>query len=407
MRLPVDEHVSGGPLQSFADPAIEEECDVTIQSDVWEYGSDFHWPHMEPAGVRRPPPWSGAAGFVGSGRDGFRLVLDEGVTNRGWRRLLIPSYMCPTVMESLVSSGITVRAYPDRPAGGSESPVQVNAGTDDVVLDLNLFGLRDRSNLIVPDGVDVIEDHTHDPWSEWARRSDAAYAVASFRKVLPVPTGGVIWSPQGLTIPDPPAPTPDRLAASAKRMQAMILKGLYLDGHDVDKSLFRSLAQSGESKVATPPISGIPPADRALLDLFPAEAWRDTRLENHRYLMALFGGAPGVTILESVGTGSVPLSLVLVFHDARTRESVRERLLERDIYPTVLWDLTGAPAVGLTEEDLKLSRRIMSVPVDWRYGPDDLRRVAEVLSVAVRDSIESQSVLDTAILRQSADGVIP
>ena len=38
----------------------------------------------------------------------------------------------------------------------------------------------------------LIEDHIHDPLSDWSQSSNADYAVASLRKTLPVPIGAML-----------------------------------------------------------------------------------------------------------------------------------------------------------------------------------------------------------------------
>lgn len=306
--------------------------------------------------------------------------------HRSWRRLIVPSYMCPQVVES-VAEEIAVEAYPCRPSiGPRSSPIALDAGRGDVVLDINIFGLRERSSLDLAEGVDVIEDHSHDPWSCWAKASRAAFAFASLRKVLPLPSGGVVWSPIGLPVPQQFAPTAVREAASAERLKAMILKKLYLAGHDVDKASFRALAQSGESKSALGPISGMPAADLALLGACPIEMWRTTRLANYQYLTDRLSGASGITVLEADGIESVPFSVVVVFLSERIRDLVRERLISRRIYPAILWDLDRTATPWATQTDVDLSKRMLSIHVDWRYGPSDLDAAAEILSTAVDEA---------------------
>ena len=364
-------------LESRNDPAM------TDHTSVWEYGSEFHWPASLPVSDPEPTPWGAEARFVGSGRDGLRFLLEMGMAERNWRRLLIPSYFCPHVTASLVASGIEVATYPHRPPLDEGGPTEVDAGATDVVLNVNLFGLLPRSPLIVPEGVDVIEDHTHDPWSEWAFQSAASFAVASFRKVLPVPTGGVVWSPAGVTLPSQPEVSRERQLASDTRMRAMVLKSLYLTGHRVSKPLFRSLADFGEQRVSPPPVSGMPEGDRALLDLLPWAAWRNTRLQNHRLLSSLLGADNRINVLQPADFGSVPLSVVMLFEDNHVRTRVRDHLIANDVYPAILWDVRQAPPVGVAGEDVAVSERILSLHIDYRYGRADIEKVGDFIRAAV------------------------
>jgi hypothetical protein len=82
---------------------------------------------------------------------------------------------------------------------------------------MNYFGLRTPPDLELPEGVEVLEDHSHDPVSAWAEQSSADFCLASLRKTLPINDGGALWSPVGHRLP--PAP-PDRAAASGRCHQA-------------------------------------------------------------------------------------------------------------------------------------------------------------------------------------------
>ena len=67
-----------------------------------------------------------------------------------------------------------------------------------------------------------------------------------------------------------------------------------------------------------------------------------------------------------------PFNAILVFPDKVFREKYRSRLIQANIYPSVHWVLNG---IGSADSVL-LSDRIMTIPVDQRYGDDDIRRIA-------------------------------
>jgi hypothetical protein len=350
--------------------------------DRWEQGSDFHWPQLAAEEECGDHPWAGRpASFFGSGRDALRAMLGHGVVELGWKRLWIPSYFCQEVAAALHVPGVALHAYSDAP--GEEPSWPSDLGKSDAVLVVNFFGLREcvDSSHLKDGGAAIIEDHTHDPWSPWARSSWADFCVASLRKTLPVPEGGVVWSPRGKTLPAEPPVTDERQRAADAKRSAMLLKSRYLSGQPVEKDEFRALFIDGESHIASGPISGMTRATRALLGCFPVASWRKKRKENFGLLVACLAGVPWLRVLRPQDTSCVPLSTVIVTDTAERRENVRRALIANRIYPAVLWSLEEPVAGGsIPSEHVDLSRRVLSLHCDARYGESDLSRVAAELT---------------------------
>jgi len=82
--------------------------------DRWELGSEFNWLPYPPTNSETAP-WRKACRLYGTGRDALRALLLWGSDSHGWRRVLVPSYFCQDVIESLLSFGIEVSIYPDGP----------------------------------------------------------------------------------------------------------------------------------------------------------------------------------------------------------------------------------------------------------------------------------------------------
>jgi hypothetical protein len=333
-----------------------------VAADRWEHGSSLDL-SLE-SGVAQVP-WTGRSESLwGSGRDAMRGLLAWGRAEHGWRRLLVPSYYCQEVVEALQIE-IAVATYDLRPTTPRIDPVDVRDG--DVVLVVALFGAR--PGVQVPDGAVVLEDHSHDLLAPWAIGSDAHYAIASLRKTLPLPDGGVTWSPRGLDGPPERPMTPEHGAVALDRLSAMILKRQYLAGASIRKEAFRKIAARAEARIGRGAVSGISAYSRSRLSTLPIEAWREARAANLEAFRGAFGGAPGVHILDA------PFAVTLVFDDPARRDAVRAGLLHRRIYGTILWPQED-PVIPIGAADLDLSRRILSIHADQRYTPADMVRVA-------------------------------
>lgn len=338
----------------------------------WEHGSEFHAPGLL-LGETAADPWEGRGTLFGSARHALVALLEHGAARDGWRRLWVPSYFCQDVVDALQVPGIELRGYPASPRG-AEWPRGLGAG--DVLMAVNFFGLASRApEYGVGAGARVIEDHTHDPWSAWAMASRADWCLASLRKTLPVPDGAVLWSPAGETLPQPPL-TAEHTGAALEKWAGMGLKALYLAGASVDKDAYRALLVASESRLGSGAPSAISPVAAALLPALPTRTLRERRRSNAAALAAALEGAPGVEVLRPDSPAACPFSAVLVLASAELRQRVRAELIAARVYPAVLWPLEWATPDPAPPEHVELSRRMLSVHCDARYGEDDMRRVA-------------------------------
>src|SRR5690606_20086500 len=198
--------------------------------------SEFHYGCL-PGGAIAQHPWTDQqAVYGGSGRDVMRALIRM-LREDGLKRLWLPSYFCHEEVQG-IRQEISVETFSDLPLAGTSSPLaDIPFTPGDSILVVNHWGVRIAAPLDDPQrhGLVVIEDHTHDPWSAWAYRSQADYCVASLRKCLPIPDGGVLWSPRGRRQPDNLPLTVQRQKASHDKLSGMVLKTAYLQGAFPDK----------------------------------------------------------------------------------------------------------------------------------------------------------------------------
>ncbi len=341
-----------------------------MDSTRWEHGSDF--PLSRETGVLDAPWTARPATFWGTGRDALRALLRFGRDEKRWKRVLVPTFFCEEVVGALACE-LKVARYgdaPDRPL-----PARVDEERGDVLVVVNTFGGRDPSP--VETGAIVVEDHTHDPLSPWAFATSADYAVASLRKTLPLPDGGVLWSPKGAPLPPESPPTLAHRRAAGDRLLAMALKRAYLEGGPVEKDAFRDRAVAGERAIGRGEISGMTGASRARLPTLPGAKWRERRARNLGVFRAALGPLAGVRLLDA------PFAATLVFDDPARREHVRSALLAASVYPAVLWPLEAGRDAALPREHVLFSRRVLSLHCDYRYDDHDMERVARAVRAAL------------------------
>jgi hypothetical protein len=357
-----------------------------IHDKRWEHGSDFHLLLPDVAEVSKHP-WTDAHRLYASGRDAMHALLMQGQEARGWKRLLVPSYYCQQVVESFKASGIDICLYEDGPGEGHLALHTLPLQPGDVLLVVNFFGLDGSPDYQSLDRkqVEIIEDHSHDPWSDWAYASRADWCVASLRKALPLPDGGALWSPIDHRLPPQPEVNPQRSAASASRLAGMMLKMLYLEGYDVDKHDFRTLSFATEASFCEPGASGMTAWSISLMRALPVAHMRGLRRRNFNLLDEALAGMPGLQVLHgSSDQACCPFSCVLRLDSSAQRDQLRAHLLRAQIYPAVLWPLEKPAVPGIPGRHLELSRRLLSLHCDIRYSDTDMLRVAAAVRAAQR-----------------------
>lgn len=338
-----------------------------------EYGSEYHW--MEFGESIDSACFDQGSLLFSTGRSALVSLLRHGMRDFQWKKVWMPQYFCPEVTRAVRDTGINVGYYFDSPLDTPAIPADLGAGA--VIFINNHFGLRNRSHYAAfyGVGVPIIEDHSHDPWSNWAKTSSADFAIASYRKVLPIPDGAGLWSPRGNALCRCEGGETARIS---EKLRAMLLKAAYLTGGWPEKedylTLYRHYAESLGSNCFR--ISGL---SRNMLTAFPWEPWREQRKRNFGALQKNLPENDRMLVMKPDDDSCVPYSFVLVFDTPARRERVRQALFHQDIYPAVLWPITQSFQGQIEDAVIRLSERMLSIHIDGRYTEEDMRVIAAVV----------------------------
>ncbi|WP_127503264.1 hypothetical protein [Actinoplanes solisilvae] len=334
-----------------------------------EIGSEFHWDPALLLTVAREGHLPAGHQLFATGCGAMSALLRR-LAQPG--RLHVPSFFCMGVAEAL-SADMPLAWYRHRPDGRGPRFETLRARPGDVVLAQNLFGRDDGEAwhdwIDANPDVIVVEDHSHDPFGPWAESSTAPYAVASLRKTLPLPDGGLLWSPRGLPVP---APAGEPSTGAHLKLTAMLLKSAWLDGRPIAKETFRELQGRGEQTLLG---SAGPPSEftAAVLPVLNIARVRTASTRNARALSALLG-------LEcDVPRGAAPFRVQLLCPDEQSRDDLLRHLAGHGIFAPVHWRQDRGGVWSGDEESAELADRILTVPVDHRCGPADVHRAAQVL----------------------------
>jgi hypothetical protein len=349
------------------------------QNRCWEMGGEFHWSGL-PDGPRIP--WPQPRTWFALGHAAGLAIWHQHSSRSPKTSLWVPDYFCPEVMGAWREAGVRVRYYSDDPRWPYPDWDSLSPNSADLVLAVNYFGVRTGSAWQAwhrgHKDIVLMEDHSHDPLSDWVLNSKADYAFASLRKTFFAPDGAFLWSPRGH--PLPPEPRNRNWSGSALKLAAMIWKSEYLAGCEqgpVVKDTFRGFQVEGEKMLFKGRDSSISPWSRALLEAGCPIRWRQQREGNVRLFLELVGGENGIEpLFVDWPAEHCPFNAVLIFSSHKHREVVRSGLIAANVYPSIHW----MPMPDASTRSLDLSRRILTIPLDQRYGSQDVHCLASIFT---------------------------
>lgn len=340
-----------------------------------EFGSDFHYISGFQGMGNTLGDFNPHANYYADGRQALIHLYHS----QGWQRLWMPEYFCYDVIASLKEAGLNLMIYTDYPGTNNDEQTLETIQREghflhtDAILRVNYYGTRSFRSTEKLHVAAIVEDHTHDLIGDWPIHSTADWCIASLRKTLPIPEGGMLWSPMGLKLPLAPEMSEENEQIATIRWEAMKLKARYLVGETVEKAEFRKGYVETEEYFDHVPVCALDKASQEYLKTFDIRCWYNKKRSNWELLKDI--KKDGVRVICPENMGCYPFSLVLLFDSPEERDKVRQSLIEYQVYPAVLWNVPDAASC----EVKRFSRRMLSIHCDARYTADDIQQMKTII----------------------------
>ncbi|MGN8026951.1 hypothetical protein [Microbacterium sp. 22242] len=292
------------------------------------------------------------------------------LARRGRDRLIVPGYLCSSMIEPFVQRGWRISSLGINERLGvplDASRVLQDVPERTVILLAAYFGSRpDPTHRALIEeakarGIVVVEDTTHRVFEPDVLGADLSFA--SLRKLLPVGDGAYVSGDEEIL-----EVASGLEESDSERWEAMDLKRATLDGdgshgfREIFQRENERLEDQGRIRRATP-------RSIEALSTLPYDAMAKKRADNARTLRQLLADA-GISVMRRNGDG-IPSHLVLQLDAPPVLQA---RLAQRRVYCAIHWPrVQGVHGLGPWRSDL------LSVPVDHRYGPKDMERVASAI----------------------------
>jgi hypothetical protein len=315
-----------------------------------------------------------------TGRQAIKYVIEAIKKEKKITAIWLPEYYCQHVTAWIKNNYSNVKMYTVNPKNEQETINLLDfASDDDIVLINNFWGIdtckinRGNKNSI------IIEDHSHGWLSKSCKESRADYCIASLRKSVPVPLGGMAWRPDGKNINPNVQITDDTsfLDIWNKILKAMKLKASYeknLKEDEVEKRIFLEIINKEEQKMhANLNLVPLNKKHECIIEEYLQINFLSLKQENLEKAYALLKPSSDFELINSLQPG---FGLILYLENEKNMTSLRSYLIARNIYPSLLWP-GNASKYGF----------YLNIHIDYRYNKGSMEYICTALNTFNKNTL--------------------
>lgn len=309
-----------------------------------------------------------------SGRDALKIVAREYEPTS----VLLPALSCDSMIVPFTLYGHNIKYYKLNKdySINMEDLIEKIQDMDNTVLflymdyfgklaisDAQLYCLKENNSNIV-----FIEDKTHTLLTEKIRDFKPEYTVASLRKWVDIPDGGLLWSRFGLKNNT----LSNNLEFSITRLKAQCMRFEFLVSGDAElKKKFRSIFSTVSDLIDREQMPGsMSSYSYERVKQYDLKMNADKRKENAESLIKELKKSGYELIQSKAGASDVYVSILV-----ENRNELQKALAEEGIFCTIIWPLNdeqrnSCKVAKYTEEHM------LSIYCDQRYTVDDMKYIA-------------------------------
>lgn len=283
-----------------------------------------------------------------------RACLEYLVELRDIRTIWLPDFLCSSVSNLCRKAAVEVRTYQ---VGGGFAPAWDFEVADNEWLYLvDYYGQLTRNDvdvaLAASDGrliVDESQGYYRDPW----KGADTLYTC---RKWFGVADGAFLHTSDGVS-----------LSRELPHSESFDKMNFVLGRYERSAGEFFAESKVNNARFAEEPMAGMSALTENLLRAIDYAVIKERRLANWAVLNDALGASNRLTL----ATPEVPFMYPYMADDA---EGVRQAMAADGVFVPTLWpNVLGDPTAGFWAIDY--SRNVLPLPIDQRYGAEDMQAV--------------------------------
>ena len=309
-----------------------------------------------------------------TGRQALLHILNEINNKITINKIWFPNYYCQHTLGWIKKSYPNISIYEINPFEFASDKIEINgfAEANDVVLINNYWGLS-TINEKRKDSPIIIEDHSHGWLSHACLNSKADYCFASLRKSLPVPLGGIYWKPGAKVsnieynyVTDTTFYEIWNLMLRAMQFKSKYIHGDFSKGPSEYIPLFYEVEEAIDNYTE---FVCLKKQHKTVIDSYLNLNTKKIKDENLEYLYCKIKDTSSFKVIKRSGYSA--FGFHLLFEDINKYYSLKEFLVNKNIYPSSLWP----------DNNIEYQwRYFLNIHVDYRYTIKDMDYIAYTIN---------------------------
>lgn len=340
------------------------EYDAVLDDKVWE---------ATQGQVTREKLWGAIC--LRSGRDALKAIAREFQPCTA----LLPALACDSMVHPFELYGHKIRYYKLNPDYSIDKNSLHIGEEKTLFLYMDYFGIpsigdAELNQLKAKGDIIFIEDRTHDLIWERRRTFQPDYIMASLRKWVPIPDGGLLWGEISM-------PLAADTTFSETRLKAQCMRHQFLQcGDENIKTEYRKIFSTVSDLMDADEPSAMSAYAYELAKKTDWDLVRRARKANAETLIPILAESPYISFIQN----KAGLSDLYVAFTVRNRDEIQRRLSAEGIFNTVIWPLTdeqknACPVTKFTEESM------LAAPCDQRHSVEDMKKIGPEIVRVIAD----------------------
>lgn len=308
-----------------------------------------------------------------TGRHALLHILNEISASKKISKIWFPNYYCQHTLGWIKKTYKNIETYNTNPFEFSENIEITDFATpNDVVLINNYWGLSTMPQYQTNAPI-VIEDHSHGWLSNPCLNSKANYCFVSLRKSLPIPLGGIYWTPNPIV---PKVNSEFKADENFYKtwdlmLEAMALKTRFINGDATiqNQTFLPKFYQVEEALNHNITFTKLSKNHNDFIESYINFDVKEIKEKNLSILYSKIKDNAHFKIIKR--PGYTAFGLLLLFKNRSKYNALKSYLVENNIYPSSLW-----PDNNIDYE----WQYFLNVHVDFRYTSKDMEHITSTIS---------------------------
>ena len=317
------------------------------------------------------------------------IVISEVLLSRDIQHILLPSYLCPTIVNTLERCGLTCAYYQIKPDFSIDlDDLAQKTGSHKAVYFINYFGflqptsVREYLCALRQKGILVVEDNAQAGFSS---QTSGDFVFNSIRK-LAAYDGGYLTSPVDVkSILQKHPGIPNRRLPVIREYRKRLVDYLF-HGEEIFDDL-SSLYELAETIYETDDVVEGDPQEQWGIEHLDWQRIQQVRRENYAYLSGLISAIPELSpVFPVLQVDNMPLGFP-VYINGVPRDELFDALGNAGIGLTIHWDgLLTDPRLNGNPVAVDMASRILTLVIDQRTSHAQLDYMVETIREYIKGS---------------------